>query len=675
MRAQLVAPRRAGAGRPTHGRSPALVLLVLALLLRGVAAVAAPGGASAARASVDAGKLVFLLEYIALDYELAVQDGAIADPFEYREMEAFTTLLVERFDDLRAAGAPEDLRAAVVDLRNRVRRLEPAAEIRELARSLVERLVEALDVVPLPVVAPEIERGRALYAEHCAACHGSDGDGKGPSAEGMAPPPTSFRERRMARVAPRQIYGAVTFGIDGTAMPAYRDELTQDQIWDVAFFLMTLRDGFDPRSPEVPLPLTLPDLASRSGDELLAAMRAERDDVDSAHIDHYRAAPRAVPVAPPVPVATEALGVGEDAPGLQVARQLQDAFSMVAERAGPSVVGVTGFVREERAVPRSPEPEGGWGQEAVEERLYPGFHRARSGSGFIVSAEGHILTAQHLLRDAQDETVDAVDIELDDGRHEVARIVGIEPTINLAVLQLETFSATGEPAATPVRLATDGAARVGHWVIALGNPWGPGRTFAVGTLSSQPERHCYQEDLTATLVQAAVSVPPGAHGGPLVDIEGAVVGVLVPAPRAVAAEPGLAPAGVAFALPIDLAMSIYEPLKLTKSRTSPWLGISVLELSAVRRRAGRPRDRDALPRTGVYIDDVYTPSPAAEAGIRIGDSLLAIDGARLLSVRNFQKWLYLSGVGRTVTLEIFRDGETLEKRVTVAQRPAAAVPR
>jgi serine protease Do len=130
-----------------------------------------------------------------------------------------------------------------------------------------------------------------------------------------------------------------------------------------------------------------------------------------------------------------------------------------------------------------------------------------------------------------------------------------------------------------------------------------------------------------------------------------------------------------FALPIDLAMAIYEPLKLKGSRRSPWLGFSVLERRAVRRdRLGRSGDAK-LPATGVYIDDVFDPSPASAADVRVGDFLVSIDGNRLGSVGAFQKWLYLSGIGRTITLEISRDGKRLEKRVTVEERPQTAVPR
>ena len=113
----------------------------------------------------------------------------------------------------------------------------------------------------------------------------------------------------------------------------------------------------------------------------------------------------------------------------------------------------------------------------------------------------------------------------------------------------------------------------------------------------------------------------------------------------------------------------------TENRVSPFLGFSVLELAVLRKQVRETGERIPLPLTGVYIDNLFEPSPAASAGVRVGDSLTAIDGNRLLSVLDFQKWLYLSGVGRSVTLQLYRDGKTLEKRMTIEMRPAAATTR
>jgi S1-C subfamily serine protease/mono/diheme cytochrome c family protein len=644
---------------------------------------------------------VFLLQYIAVDYGAAVHDGAIVNPFEYAEMGSFSQLLVDRSDELRERGASEEILSDLRRLRAMIAATRPWSEVQELANDLAEALVTQLDLIALPTAAPDLDRGRKSYEQLCASCHGATGEGDGPAAPGMDPPPTSFSDARMQLVSPHHLYGAIQLGIQGTAMASFRSELDASTVWDIAFFLMTLRSDFAPRAPERELPLTRADLARSSNHALLARVRAAGVEVDLSHIDHYRASPGSLrrtlrpreDLAPRKRPSSAPMSAPAQGPDLQVALRLQDAFAEVASQAVSSVVGVTGLIRRTDGDAPEPGSDGSW-RGGEEERLYPGFRSARSGSGFLVSDDGYILTTHHLLTDDAGELVDAVDIELHDGRHEIARIVGTEPTIKLGILKLEQLPGRTLPELRPARIGTSESVRVGHWAIALGNPAGPGTSFAVGTLSSRPERQCYQEELTATLMQASLGIPVGGYGGPLTNIEGEVVGVMVPGPGSEFPELVRTSRSLEFALPIDLAVAIYEPLKLRESRKSPWLGFSVLELGAVRLRqpeanpggespatgsVSRRRLRSSLgsqyPRLGVYIDDVFEPSPAAAADVRIGDTLLSIDGNVLVSVGDFQKWLYLSGIGRTIELEIYRDGQTLEKRVTVEERPESARPR
>lgn len=347
----------------------------------------------------------------------------------------------------------------------------------------------------------------------------------------------------------------------------------------------------------------------------------------------------------------------------------------MAARLFPSVVGVGGFVRREGSAQHEPvaDEPGAWREGSIEDRIYPGFERVNSGSGFIVSREGHVLTTQQVLVGPDGEIVDAVDVELHNGRHILARVVGVEPTINLGVVQFEVYSRTQSLTFQPVEIGDGYAQRVGHWTIALGDPVGPGTTYAVGTLATLPQRQCYQGDLSAALMHMSLRVPDQAYGGPLVNIRGKVVGMTVPRPHADLQASSQTARASEFALPIDLAMGIYEVLKIKESRRSPWLGFSILELATVRRTG--EVDWTTLSRTGVYIDDVFEPSAASAAGIQVGDCLVSLDGQLLFSVLGFQRWLYLSGIGRTVTLEIFRAGETLEKRVTIEERPTEVRPR
>jgi S1-C subfamily serine protease/mono/diheme cytochrome c family protein len=665
-------PAPASCQSPRDRVGPAARRLVAALLW-----LVASAGAGAAE-PLPNDRLVFLLQYVAVDYGVAVRDRQVIDPFEYAEMRRFGGLLAGQAEALERQGASERSREGLRELERRIRELAPWAEVRSLASELATTLARELGVIALPDEPPDLSRGRRFYLAMCASCHGSRGRGDGRAGEGLEPPPTAFHEPRMNWVSPHQIYGAVRFGIEGTAMPGYADSLPPGRIWDIAFFVMTLRGDFARHAPDEELPLTLADLAQRSNAELLDSLREAGFDVHPSHVDEYRAAPAAagrVPRPPEPETAPEPPVAGSPPPAgaLELALSLQTAFADVAERVAPSVVGVRGMV---------PRPPGGasdrgrgWAEGSIEERLYPELLPARSGSGFLVNDAGHVLTAYRLLTDADGKRVEQVDVELHDGRHRTARILGSEPTIDLAVLALDPPRYGRARPLKPAPLGESDALRVGHWAIAVGNPPGPGRTFAVGTLASGPERQCYQEDLTATLMQTSHGVPPGGYGGPLLDIHGNVVGMLVPGPGADRGGEAAAREPLRFALPIDLAMAIYEPLVQRGSHRSPWLGFAVLERESALSRTAEAGKEVAPPEAGVYIDDVFDPSPASRAGIRIGDWLTAIDEHRLGSVSDFQRWLYLSGIGREVRLELFRDGERLERRVAIEERPAAVAPR
>jgi S1-C subfamily serine protease/mono/diheme cytochrome c family protein len=594
----------------------------------------------------DPAQLVFLLQYIGVDYGLAVRDRRVANAFEYQEMLDFSELLVEQYGALRGPGASTEIASGLQRLRQAIRELRPWDEVLALSRDLASRLSVELDVVRAPPSSPDLSRGRELYATDCAACHGPRGGGDGRAASGMEPAPSSFRDpARVNLLSPHQVASAIEFGIDGTAMPSYRGAYSADELWAIAFFVMTLRQGFDPRPPAQPLPLTLEDLARHSNQELLERWPAQHAATTLAYVDHYRLTPPGPPAAP------------EADAGLKIALELERLFAGVAERVFPAVAGVS-LYRKDEGSGSTAEAGPSWQQAQREEQLYPGYRRVRSGTGFFVTEDGFLLSCEHLLSEADNAIID---VELPQNLHFRARVIGVEPTIDLAVLKVE--------APIPMRAAAVGdsdAVRVGQWAIALGDPPGAGKTFVPGTIAARPERDCYQENRTSTLVQSSIRVDAESYGGPLVDIHGKVIGVSVPGAGTVVAGAG----GPVYALPINLAINIYEALKVRESRRSPWLGIAVRDLTWKLREQLR-----SSPRTGLYIEDIFDPSPASRAGIRVGDILTAMDGHRVLAVADFQRWLYLSGIGNTVALEIFRDGAVLEKRVVIEQRPESAPTR
>jgi serine protease Do len=358
---------------------------------------------------------------------------------------------------------------------------------------------------------------------------------------------------------------------------------------------------------------------------------------------------------------------------LKEAVALQETFARVADQVFPSMVCLTSFERTAEPTPPTgaAQDRGFWREPVGVEQRYPNMRRLASASGFLMTADGYAVSSLDFLRKPGGELADLVDAETFDGTIALCEVVGIEPTLNLAVIKLALYPNAEPPVLAPVTIADPDAIRVGHWAIAVGDPLGPQRVFAAGLISARPERDCYQAELAATFLEASLQVHPEAHGGPLVDIEGAVMGIIVPHRTPQFDE---ASSGLVYALPMSIATGIFESLKVARSFESPWLGVSVLSLGEYRERlraSGTARDRKQ-PVMGVYIDNVFDPSPAALADVRVGDILLSVNAQRLFTVFDFQRSLYLAGIGNTIAIELYRDGEMLTRQVTIEARPAAA---
>jgi S1-C subfamily serine protease/mono/diheme cytochrome c family protein len=636
-------------------RSCVALAILLAATLAGVPCAAEP---LAARTS-GAQRLTFLLEYVGTDYGAAVRDGKVANELEYGEVLRFTRRVIAEYGAL-SRRAP-DVLDGLKRLEQMMVERAPADAVWARTRELVPALAASVGGAARPARIPNLADGRRLWLADCAPCHGGGGAGDGPAASGMTPPPTAFRGDFLDRLAPQQVFDAVSLGVESTAMPTFAYAYSEDQAWDVAFFAMTLRVGFEPKRPPAGERFTLDELAASSNAEILARLQSGRPDAAAEQVDWFRvnlvtASGDVAPLAGPD---------GASAGALTSALQLQDAFASVAERLFPRVVGVTGYVRDpawtsERLRPARGD---GWIVANSDALRYPGFRPIRSGSGLLIDDDGHVVSGDHLVRDDAGAIVPLVEIELPDDSRIVTTVVGAEPTIDLVVLRV-----VGDPPPPPPALELGDSDRLqtGHWLIALGDPPGPERSFAVGLVAMPPQRQCYQAALSATRLQSSLTVPSGALGGPVVDILGHVVGLTV---RQEEGKPDQSSTGV---LPINLVLNLFEALKVARSDRSPWLGISVLELPALRRRLGATEPAAPIPMTGVYIDDVFAPSPASRAGIRVGDFLVGLGGHRVLSVGDFQTWLYVAGIGKTTEIELVRDGKPLTLAAPVEVRPASA---
>jgi serine protease Do len=229
------------------------------------------------------------------------------------------------------------------------------------------------------------------------------------------------------------------------------------------------------------------------------------------------------------------------------------------------------------------------------------------------------------------------------------------------------------PAFGVAALGDSSAVRSGQWAIALGDPAGPEKFFGVGTFASGPSRDCYQELRSSFYLQAALSVPPEAYGGPLVNIAGEVLGILSPRDPRPGPAASAAPPGIEFALPSNIVIGLYDTIRQKGSFRSPWLGFSVMSRSELMHAQGAEAF-EALekPRSGIYIENVFDPSPAFAAGVRPGDFLVRFDGVDIRAPVDFQRQLYLAGIGGDARLELFHAGTSRTLSLHIEERPPEA---
>jgi high-affinity iron transporter len=184
--------------------------------------------------------LLHLLDYIGVDYPEAIADGKVKNEDEYREMLEFTQQVNERLQ-----GLPEhpDKAALLADAQGLARLVKDKADpsaIAEGAGKLRWAIVSAYRLRLAPRAPPDLTRGKALYAQHCAACHGAEGQGDGPAAKGLDPAPSNFHDlERMAQRSAYGLYNTITLGVDGTSMASFR-QLSEDDRWALAFFVSVM---------------------------------------------------------------------------------------------------------------------------------------------------------------------------------------------------------------------------------------------------------------------------------------------------------------------------------------------------------------------------------------------------------------------------------------------------
>jgi len=333
---------------------------------------------------------------------------------------------------------------------------------------------------------------------------------------------------------------------------------------------------------------------------------------------------------------------------LSNAKPVPDSFADLAERLMPSVVNIsTTQTIKTKANPLPFQfPPGSPFEEMFKDFNQPTERKATSlGSGFIINKNGTIITNNHVINNAEDIVVRVGDKEYK------AKVLGADPYADLAVLKIEA-----KEKFTPVKFGNSDKARVGDWVVAIGNPFGLGGTVTSGIISAR------NRDINLTryddFIQTDASINQGNSGGPLFNLDGDVVGINT----AIIAPGQSGSIGIGFAIPANAASNVITQLIKYGETKRGWLGVRIQEVTKEIAEVEKLKNTE-----GALVASVGEKSPAEKAGLKAGDIILKFDGKKVDTMKALPKLVSNTKVGKIVELEIWRNKKLITKKLTLGR--------
>ena len=221
----------------------------------------------------NARMMVHLLDYIAVDYSMAVNEGAIKNKAEYAEMQEFATTI-----NTLGSTAPASVKSDIAVLQNLISSKASQKKVASVSNSIKQKIISSYNLEIAPKRWPSLNNGRQLYALNCKSCHGENGLGDGVLSSSLDPAPTNFHQPDKANgLSPFQAYNTIRLGVNGTGMRAF-DELSDDEIWDLAFYVLSLPHSakeINLEKQNLGLAIDLEKLASRSNDEFRESLQGD----------------------------------------------------------------------------------------------------------------------------------------------------------------------------------------------------------------------------------------------------------------------------------------------------------------------------------------------------------------------------------------------------------------
>ena len=329
-------------------------------------------------------------------------------------------------------------------------------------------------------------------------------------------------------------------------------------------------------------------------------------------------------------------------------KTIPDSFADLAEELMPSVVNISSTQTIKTTSNPFPFqfPPGSPFEDMFKEFNQPKERKATAlGSGFIIDKKGIVVTNNHVIQGAEDIIVSV------NGSEYKAKVLGKDPYMDLAVLEIES-----DEKFKPVSFGNSDKARIGDWVIAIGNPFGFGGTVTTGIISSR------NRDIGLTryddFIQTDASINQGNSGGPLFNLEGEVIGINT----AIIAPGQSGSIGIGFAIPANPASRVIEQLLEFGETKRGWLGVRIQEVTkeiAELEKLEKPE--------GALVASVSEKSPADKAGIKAGDIILEFDGKKVDTMRTLPKLVAQTKVGKKVVVKIWRNQKLISKRVLLGR--------
>ncbi|HNQ87633.1 MAG TPA: DegQ family serine endoprotease [Verrucomicrobiota bacterium] len=328
------------------------------------------------------------------------------------------------------------------------------------------------------------------------------------------------------------------------------------------------------------------------------------------------------------------------------------SFAPVVKRVSPSVVQVYTSTKPRRVAQFDGPGDGNpfewfFGPRGMPNaRMLPSPARQGIGSGVVVSADGYILTNNHVVDGADD-----VKVALADGREFDAKIVGRDPKTEVAVLKVDAKDLPH------IELADSDQIEVGDLVLAVGNPFGIGQTVTLGMVSAKGRARMgldYED-----FIQTDAAINPGNSGGALVDSEGRLIGINT----AILSRSG-GNQGIGFAIPTNLARSVMDSLIKDGRVTRGYLGVLIQDVTPAIAKAFKLEDRH-----GALVGDVTPGGPADKAGLQSGDVILKYNDKAVTDSRHLKLAVAQTKPGSKVPVEIVREGDPITRHVTVKELP------